>query len=174
MAENISAVDVLKKHADQAYAKYPDSCSHSVNHVIKQYLPEQAYLQANALLNELACTPRWQSVHVSEVQQLANKGELVVGGLASKNGNGHVIIIYPGQQKMAGGYTATIDGKTQTVRPRGPYPLAMSTSLGSWPGAMSKGDKTVWDPWGTDKAFKEVKFWRLDLSAKDKTSTCKK
>lgn len=41
----------------------------------------------------------------------------------------------------------------------GKYPPAMSTSLGSWPGAMSDGDKTVWDPWGTDAAFAKVRFW---------------
>ncbi len=50
------------------------------------------------------------------------------------------------------------------------YPLCMSTSIGykpgetdlkkqGWPGAMSKGDKTVWDPWGNDDKFAKVKFW---------------
>lgn len=47
----------------------------------------------------------------------------------------------------------------------GLYPLAMSTSVGSWPGAMSKGDKTVWDPWGNDDRFAEVKFWHNDVAA---------
>jgi hypothetical protein len=51
------------------------------------------------------------------------------------------------------------NGQAQTPRKRGSYPPAMSTSLGSWPGAMSRGDKTVWDPWANDTKFESVKFW---------------
>lgn len=51
------------------------------------------------------------------------------------------------------------------ARATGLYPLAMSTSIGSWPGAMSNGDKTVFDAWGKDLSFSKVKFWRLDTGA---------
>ena len=44
------------------------------------------------------------------------------------------------------------------MRAHGKFPPAMSTSLGSWPGAMSDGDKTVWDPWA-NASFASVKFW---------------
>ena len=79
--------------------------------------------------------------------------------------NGHVIVVYPGAAKPAGGYAYTSGGKSQTMRARGSYPLAMSTSLGGWAGAKSKGDKTIWDPWANDGKFAEVKFWRLDTGA---------
>jgi hypothetical protein len=83
---------------------------------------------------------------------------VVVGGLKATT-NGHVIVIYPGASIDSGGYEYSYKGKPQTLRSHGKYPPAMSTSLGAWPGAMSDGDKTVWDPWGTDAAFAKVKFW---------------
>ena len=73
--------------------------------------------------------------------------------------NGHVVVIYPGPKKTSGGYPITFDGKTITARSHGIFPLAMSTSLGSWVGAMSDGTKTVWDAWGDDGKFAQVKFW---------------
>ncbi len=73
--------------------------------------------------------------------------------------NGHVVVIYPGPKKTSGGYPITFDGKTITARSHGIFPLAMSTSLGSWVGAMSDGTKTVWDAWGKDANFALVKFW---------------
>lgn len=85
-------------------------------------------------------------------------GKLVVGG-RKESGNGHVIVVYPGPDQPAGGYSFDRNGETRSVRARGSYPPAMSTSLGSWPGAMSRGDKTVWDPWANDMRFGEVRFW---------------
>ena len=38
------------------------------------------------------------------------------------------------------------------------YPLAMSTSMGTWPRASSKGDKTIIDPW--PNTFDKVRFWK--------------
>jgi hypothetical protein len=29
----------------------------------------------------------------------------------------------------------------------------------NWPGTLSKGDKTVWDPWADNKKFAQVEFW---------------
>lgn len=167
-----SSVDTLKKVADDAYAKYPKSCSHAVWHVIKQYIPDQIYLTANTLLSHLECDPRWKLVIVSDLEKYVNEGTLIVGGLTSAP-NGHVVIVYPGKAKLAGGYSFTQAGKSQMVRGRGPYARAMSTSLGSWPGAMSNGDKTVWDPWGKDAVFSKVKFWRFDPTEKKKPAGCK-
>jgi hypothetical protein len=171
----MSAVDKLKKAADEAYKLHPKSCSHAVWHVIKEYIPDQTYHVANGLLIQLDCDPRWKKVSVGELEKLANEGILVVGGLPADK-HGHVIVVYPGNAKAPGGYmyTSKKTGKTTMLLKSGSYPLAMSTSIGSWPGAMSKGDKTIWDPWGDDDKFKLLKFYRLDLSVKDKTSTCKK
>jgi hypothetical protein len=46
------------------------------------------------------------------------------------------------------------------VSEKGSYARAMSTSMGTWPGAMSHGDKTVWDSWGKNATFKTVRFWK--------------
>lgn len=153
----------LEAVADEAYDKYPASCSHAVWHVIKRYVPDQAYRTANVLLDFLDTDRRWKSVPVSEVAERASRGELIVGGL-KESPNGHVVVVYPGAAKPAGGYAYTSGGKSVTMRARGPYPRVMSTSLSGWPGAKSRGDKTIWDPWASDAKFNQVKFWRLDLS----------
>jgi hypothetical protein len=93
------------------------------------------------------------------LSKLASDGVLVVGG-ANDSPNGHVIVVYPGPAKFDGGfYYQSKKGKSILAGPHGTYALAMSTSMGSWPGAKSKGDKTVADPWGLDK-FEKVKFWK--------------
>lgn len=166
----MNAVEKLKNAADEAYNLYPNSCSHAVWHVVKQYIPDQAYITANMLLTQLVCDPRWKQVNVGELEKLANEGVLIVGGLA-ETPNGHVVVVYPGKAKMAGGYAFTKAGKVQFVQARGPYALVMSRSMGSWPGAMSKGDKTVRDPWSEAK-FADVKFWRFDPSVKKSSPTC--
>lgn len=167
----MSAIDKLKKAADEAYSLYPKSCSHAVWHVIKHYIPDQIYLIANTLLIQMKCDPRWKEVGLSELVGLANEGVLIVGGLAEEK-NGHVIVVYPGASKPAGGFLIKKDGKSILTQRKGNYALAMSTSLGSWPGAMSKGDKTVRDPWGRDEVFAKVKFWRFDPSVKKSAPVC--
>ncbi len=154
-------VDELKKVADDAYEKNPGSCSHSVWQVIKRYAPEQPYRTANALIAFMTADKQWKETPVSELNERVNRGELIVGGLVEQP-NGHVIVVYPGPNKPAGGYAITVKNKSVTMPVRGSYPLAMSTSLSGWPGAKSKGDKTIWDSWAKDEKFKEVKFWRFE------------
>jgi hypothetical protein len=149
----------LRAACDEAFIRYPHSCSHSVWHVIKNYIPSQPYLTANSLIHNLTTSPRWQEVPIHDLSRLASEGALVVGG-AVESSHGHVIVVYPGQAKFDGGYYyKSREGKAILAGPHGTYPLAMSTSMGNWPGAKSKGDKTVADPWGLDK-FKDVKFWK--------------
>lgn len=161
MSVNESASVKLKLAADEAHALFPNSCSHSVWHVIKAFVPNQPYMTANTLIDHLAGQSQWKVVRPVEVGNLAREGKLVVGGL-KEDGNGHVIVVYPGADKPAGGYSYSRGGQTQTMRTRGMYPRAMSTSLGGWAGAKSNGDKTIWDPWANDAKFANVKFWVLE------------
>ena len=84
----------------------------------------------------------------------------MVGG-ANASPNGHVIVIYPGDKKGNGGYSYfwKKGNKNLILTATGIYARCMSTSMGSWPGAQSRGDKTVWDPWGSDDKFDDVEFW---------------
>ena len=169
----MNAVDKLKQAANAAYAANPKSCSHAVWQVIKEYIPDQPYIVANGLLMQLECDNRWKRVRHDELIKLANEGVLIIGGLAGEK-NGHVIVVLPGNAKAPGGYmyTSKKTGKMARLVKSGMYPLAMSTSIGTWPGAMSNGDKTVWDPWGDDDKFLQVKFWRFDPTEKKKTGVC--
>ncbi len=166
MQENAAAREALKAALLEAYAKYPQSCSHSVWYAMQKVLPDAPYRTANELLRYLESSKDWHLVPVGELAQRALAGELIVGGLAEQP-NGHVIAVFPGLPKPAGGYSYTRNGKSETLRTRGSYALAMSTSLGSWPGARSSGDKTVWDPWANDGKFSNVRFWRYSSVAGD-------
>jgi hypothetical protein len=150
----------LRTACDEAYVQYPHSCSHAVWYVIKKYVSDQPYLTANGLIHNLTASPQWQEVQLSELSKLASDGVLVVGG-AADTPNGHVIVVYPGKEKFCGGYffKDKASGKQMKAPPDGMYALAMSTSMGRWPGAKSNGDKTVFDPWGAAK-FEKVKFWK--------------
>jgi hypothetical protein len=154
-------VEKLKRACDHAYVTYGSSCSHAVWYVISQYDPSQKWVEANDLVNQLSHSPKWKPVELREVSRLANQGAMIAGGLNKAPAHGHVLVVYPGPEKSAGGYDAKDkERKIYKVRPRGSFPRAMSTSLGGWPGARSYGDKTVWDAWGDDTEFKKVKFWK--------------
>jgi hypothetical protein len=150
----------LKKACDAAFAKYPSSCSHAVWHVLQEvHDPATVYRVANDMVQVM--TGSWTAVTLAKGYDLANKGKVVVGGTKSDKGSGHVVIIYPGDQIHNGGYKFYSSKllKHMVLPATGIFPRVLSTSSGSWPGAKSCGDKTVWDPWGKNEAFKAVKFW---------------
>lgn len=160
------AVAKLKKACDDAYAKYNSSCSHAVWYIITQMLDKDfKWLDANHLVDFLNASTDWEDVSVDDGSALALTGVAVIGGLKKPGDHGHVIAIYPGPKKASGGYKYEYTDKktkkkvTDTMRSHGNFPPALSTSIGTWPGAKSRGDKTVWDPWANDDLFKTVKFW---------------
>jgi hypothetical protein len=161
MPDPVDAVKRLKDACDRAYDKWPNSCSDAVWNIIKELVsPGAEQIPANDSVDYW--NVNWQSVSLEDGYNLANKGVLVVGGAKVLNGHGHVIAIYPGPKKANGGYQYFYKkaNKYLTLPGSGMYPRALSTSMSrAWPGAMSKGDKTVWDPWGSDKAFEDVEFW---------------
>ena len=160
MEEGDNLVTKLTSACHEAYCLYPNSCSHAVIHIIKQYNPNQSFMTANQLVHNLARNPEWREVSVQELSTLVNQGYLVVGGL-EEQGHGHVLAVFPGDQRPAGGYDYTNRaGEALILRRRGSYARVMSTTMGHWPGAKSNGEKTVWDPWGNDDQFKKVMFWR--------------
>lgn len=155
----LTAVEKLKKACDDAYTSHPTSCSHAVWYVITQIVDaQQTYRQANQLVD--FCTGNWKEVTVEEGHKLANQGIVVAGGLKNASGSGHVIAIYPGEMILNGGYEYYYakEGKNLILKGTKTLPRCLSTSSGAWPGAKSKGDKTVWDPWAKDTVFAGVKF----------------
>ena len=159
MGDVNDAVAKLKAACDAAHEANKDSCSHAVMAVIKAVLdPAMEHRDANGLVDYL--TGNWTEVSLDDGFYLANLGYVVVGGNKG-SAHGHVIVIYPGSKITNGGYQYywKKGNKYLTMEGTSLYPRCMSTSIGSWPGAMSKGDKTVWDPWAKDDVFKTVKFW---------------
>jgi hypothetical protein len=159
----INTAEELAKACQEAFKKHPNSCSHSTWYVIQKFKPGQPYMTANNLIDHISSNSEWQEVQESELSKLANSGVPIVGGLKEKD-HGHVIVVYPGPEKSRGGYyyKSRRTGKNELMPEKGLYPLCMSTSMSinGWPGAKSNGDKTVWDPWGNDQKFKNVRFWK--------------
>ena len=153
---------ILSKMCDEAFDLYRHDCSHAVWHVILTYKPDQPYMQANDLVSHLSRAAEWKEVPLSDLSRLANKGTLVVGGL-QEHQYGHVIVVYPSPEKPKGGFSFTNKetGERELSAPAGMYARAMSTSISRtpFPGTISRGDKTVRDPWPSKK-FKQVKFWQ--------------
>jgi len=155
------AVAKLKAACDRAYDNNQHSCSNAVWDLIKELVnPTEQYRQANDFIDYWSAN--WKSVLLEKGLELANKGVVVVGGLQVPGGNGHVIAIYPGTKIPNGGYQYFYKkaNKYLTLPSTGMYPRALSTSMSrNWPGTLSKGDKTVWDPWAKDEKFKDVGFF---------------
>jgi hypothetical protein len=157
MDNTAAAVAKLKQACDSAYDANKTSCSHAVMAVIHDVVDaSMAHRDANSLVDYW--NSNWTEVEVDHGFYLANLGYFVGGG-KKESGHGHVIAIYPGDKIYPGGYQYNYNGKQLTLKGNKLYPRAMSTSIGSWPGAMSKGDRTVWDPWANDAKFGEVRFW---------------
>ena len=161
MTDSAEAVTRLKQACDRAYDKWQNSCSDAVWCIIKDLVSAGAQqIPANDSIDYW--DENWQSVSLEEGFKLANQGVVVVGGSQVLGGHGHVIAIYPGTKIANGGYQYFYKPakKYLTLPASGMYPRALSTSMSrAWPGSMSKGDKTVWDPWGKDEAFQKVEFW---------------
>jgi hypothetical protein len=118
---------------------------------------QEPYRQANELIDYLS--GNWDTITLDDAEEMANQGVVAVGGLKGTN-HGHVIVVYPGPRKLNGGYQYfwKKGNKYLTLKGTAKYPLCMS-SIGSWPGAKSKRDKTVWDPWAQDDVFAKVEYW---------------
>ena len=159
MADTDDAAAALKAACDSAYDANKDSCSHAVMAVIHAVLDaSMQHRDANSLIDYM--TTSWSEVSLDDGFYIANLGHVVVGG-KKEAGHGHVIVIYPGDKILNGGYQYywTAGKKNLTLPGTKQYPRCMSTSIGSWPGALSKGEKTVWDPWAKDEVFAKVCFW---------------
>lgn len=155
-----AAADLLKTACEEAYDQNKESCSHAVWYVLKKIVnAKEPWRQANSLITHIK-GGSWYSVTLDNGLILADKGLVVVGGLTDEP-NGHVIVIYPGSKKLNGGYQfmSKKTGKLETLQGKAQYPLCLSTSSGQWPGAKSRGTRTVWDPWGSNAKFAMVGFW---------------
>ena len=160
MTDSAQAVAKLKDACDRAYGNNLNSCSNAVWDLIKALVnPNEKYRQANDFIDYW--DENWESVTLDQGFELANKGVVVAGGLQVLGGHGHVIAIYPGTKIPDGGYQYFYKraNKYLTLPSTGMYPRALSTSISrSWPGTLSKGDKTVKDPWPKED-FERVAFF---------------
>ena len=159
MTDVLDATKKLESACDAAYEAQKESCSHAVWEVIKAVHDSgQTYRQANELIEWM--TINWVEVTLDAGFTAANSGAVVVGG-KKESSHGHVIVVYPGDKILNGGYQYfwKKGNKYMMLTGKALYPRCLSTSIGSWPGAMSCGDKTVWDPWGNDDKFALVRFW---------------
>lgn len=157
---DISGLQVL---CTDAHSVAPKNCSGAVKHFAKSlgiYLPDR---KANELIEYMQAN--WVVVTAAQAQDYADKGRFVVAGKKDAT-NGHVVVVLPGGMIDSGGYEYVKDGQTKTAANHGKFPRACSTALGSWPGAKSNGDKSVFDAWGNATSYSAVKYWLAPLCTK--------
>lgn len=150
-----NAVARLIETCNDAYDRFTSYCNQSTHHVLSTLVDPSWPLElADAMINRIVAA-NWQVVNDATAIQLANQGIVVVAGLAAGS-NGHVVIVYPGDGKPAGGFECN-----GTLYPPvgGPFPRSMSTSISSWCGTRSRGDKTIRDAW-TAGDWPQVTRWR--------------
>lgn len=125
-------------------------------------------VRANELIDHMA--KNWTEVTKDEAQKHADAGRFVVAGKAETTGSGHVVVVLPGGPVESGGYN---DRKGRKLPSKGKYPrsCSMSSSANPWPGAISTGDKSTYDPWFNDQG---VKYWLAPLPAPETKSAAKK
>ncbi len=164
--DSASKASALKVIMVDAYDKNPSSCSHVVSQVIQNTKPELKWkhIQANQQIDWF--NKNWKKIDLLRAYELANSGKVVVLGVKGDS-HGHVMLVYPGMKKKSGGFKflQKKTGKTLEMKPvkdadgkEKLWPLAISGSNGSWPGAKSRGEFTVRDPW-SDADWAKVVFW---------------
>src|SRR5207249_8749494 len=92
----------LKQACDAAYEANKNSCSHAVISVIRSvYDANMPHKDANGLIAYV--NTKWTEVNLDDAFYIANLGHIVVGG-KKETDHGHVIVVYPGDKIMNGGY----------------------------------------------------------------------
>ena len=102
----------------------PPKCNIGVNHAFQEITgsDELAGMRANEMYDRMSNSPNFTPVHVSEVQGLANRGEIVVAAWKNPSGSsGHVALAVPGEAVSSG----TWEG--EGARSIGGLPLVMDT-----------------------------------------------
>jgi hypothetical protein len=61
---------------------------------------------ANQMVQKMRMGPDWKEIEAAEAQDFANRGALVVAGLASEGGHGHVCVVRPGSAEWSGSWQA--------------------------------------------------------------------
>src|SRR5688572_14963918 len=90
------SVDRLIAACRSAYDKHAKSCSHAVWEVLRDSSPNEPFRNANDLVDFLSGSEKWKLVDLDAAHKLACAGVLVIGGVKSESGHGHVIVVYPG------------------------------------------------------------------------------
>lgn len=152
----------LRGICEEAYKLFPTNCSGAVKEVASRMGYPLPNLDANALIDYVQ-RAGWEEVDERRAQTFADSNRLVIAG-KKEVGNGHVVIVLPGGMARSGGYNYVDkkDGKTKTAAYHGVNPRSCSTSQSGWPGAMSKGDRSVRDAWSAE-AYKSVRYWVAPL-----------
>ncbi len=159
------ATTPLNAACDLAHLKAQGNCSGAVKIIAKEMGVTLPDYDANHLI-DFFNDPKngWVSVSEQDAQDAADSDRLVVAGKKATQ-NGHVVVVMPGRMKSSGGYNYTDKktGKIMTAADHGRFPRSCSTAMGGWPGAISKGEKTVFDSWGSAKGYEGVKYWTPHL-----------
>lgn len=124
-----SPADILRTRALEAYAVHKLFCDQSTAYIADAL--GYAQLNDKSADQQIAYIERqWTRLDGDTAQDLANRGALVIAGLAHSNGNGHTAVVTPGEGRR------DPDGTF--------YP---NVTNGGSPAVQSDGSRTVADVW---------------------------
>ena len=97
------AAEGAVKHVKDTYDKNGScgaQCNRGVNHVFTTLTGsnELKGLKANEIYDKLPNSDNFEEVEFTEVLDLANKGEVIIGAWKAKSGSGHVVMAVPGSK----------------------------------------------------------------------------
>lgn len=159
--KHMSAAD-LQQACEAAHQSQSGNCSGAVRLMAERLGHKLPELDANGLIDYFNDAKNgWTVVNETVAQGVADIGGFVVAGKKA-SGHGHLVVVMPGGQKASGGYNYiwAKDGQEHVAKNEGDFPRSCSTSMGGWPGAISKGEKTVLDAWGSLNGYKGVTYWQ--------------
>ena len=147
----------------EVQTQFPKNCSGAVKHIAAKLNYPLPDVPANNLIDYF--NANWSTVDETQAQRFADANRLVVAGKKTVGGSGHVVVVLPGGKTRSGGYSYTKKGQTLTAPFKGDFPKSCSTAAGSWPGAVSNGDKSVFDAWGSSSNYVGVTYWVAPVPA---------
>ncbi|MEL7002300.1 MAG: RHS repeat-associated core domain-containing protein [Bacteroidota bacterium] len=96
-------------------------------------------VDANTMTGRLANSNNFEVVELSEVQELANQGDIVIGAKSETSGSGHVVLAVPGEESYSSTWKANVPQVMDTGRNKRASKQKVSLS---WTGSASSG--VVW------------------------------
>jgi len=159
-----AAKEGVKVAKEKVPTKSQAACNYGVNAAFTKATGNNALKgkNANEITAVVSTSNDFEKVKLSDVQKLANKGEIVIGAKAEKSGSGHVVLGVPGVETVSGSW----GGKVPQVMDTGAGKREEKQGVNmSWTGKDK--DSVSWYKYtGDDNTYEGGKLDEVVVTAK--------